>query len=64
MTATLDSLDLDRFRPLFPDLPSGTLVAMIRRNGTALVPRGSTLVEEEDTLAILRIKDVAKEEKT
>ena len=46
------------------DLPSGTLVAMIRRNGTALVPRGSTLVEEEDTLAILRIKDVAKEEKT
>ena len=37
---------------------------MIRRNGTALVPRGSTLVEEEDTLAILRIKDVAKEEKT
>ena len=46
------------------DLPSGTLVAMIRRNGTALVPRGSTVVEEDDTLAVLRIKDVAKEEKT
>ena len=43
------------------DLPSGTLVAMIRRSGTALVPRGSTLVEADDTLALLRIRDVSDE---
>ena len=40
-------------------LPSGTLVAMIKRGGEALVPRGDTLIRENDTVAILRIKDVA-----
>ena len=43
-------------------LPAGTLVAMIRRSGSALVPRGDTRVCEGDALAVLRIGDVLKGE--
>ena len=43
-------------------LPSGTLVAAIRRGGEALVPRGDTIIRENDTIAVLRIKDVASVE--
>lgn len=43
-------------------LPAGTLVAMIRRGDSALVPRGNTRVEVNDTLAILRIKDLSQGE--
>ena len=43
-------------------LPSGTLVAAIRRGGETLVPRGDTIIRENDTIAVLRIKDVASVE--
>ena len=41
------------------DLPEGTLIAMIRRGDGTLVPRGDTVVEKNDTLALLRIRDVS-----
>ena len=41
------------------DLPKGTLIAMIRRGDGTLVPRGDTVVEKNDTLALLRIRDVS-----
>ena len=41
MTATLDSLDLDRFRPLFPDLPSGTLECRADMEGALHSPTGN-----------------------
>ena len=37
-------------------LPESTLVAMIKRGAKAVVPNGSTVIEENDTLALIRIK--------
>lgn len=34
-------------------LPDGVLVALIRRNGKILVPRGSTILEDNDRLTVL-----------
>ena len=34
-------------------LPEGTLVALIRRNGRTLIPRGGTVLKVDDRLTIL-----------
>jgi amino acid transporter/mannitol/fructose-specific phosphotransferase system IIA component (Ntr-type) len=39
------------------DLPAGTLVALVRRRGHTLVPRGGTVLEERDRLTILGAPD-------
>ena len=36
------------------DLPKGTLVVMIRRNGESIIPNGRTVVKEGDLLVINR----------
>ena len=41
MTAALDSLDLERFRSLFPELPSGTLECRADMEGSLQAPTGN-----------------------
>lgn len=35
------------------DLPESCLVALIRRNGSGIIPRGSTVLQEEDHLTVI-----------
>lgn len=39
-------------------LPKGNLVALLRRGGKSIVPRGGTVVREGDTLALIKTDDL------
>jgi APA family basic amino acid/polyamine antiporter len=43
------------------DLPPGTLVALIRRNGHGIVPQGSTVLEEGDRLTVIGERSAIRE---
>lgn len=43
------------------DLPTGSLVALIRRRGHGIVPRGSTVLEEGDRLTIIGEPEAIRE---
>jgi cell volume regulation protein A len=37
-------------------LPEGVLLVAIERNGTTIIPRGTTVIEPEDTITILALQ--------
>lgn len=43
------------------DLPKGNLVALLRRNGKCIVPRGGTVIRKGDTVALIKTDEITEE---
>ncbi|MBT5829056.1 MAG: TrkA C-terminal domain-containing protein [Candidatus Latescibacteria bacterium] len=39
------------------EFPGGCLVALLRRGGSMLIPRGDTILQEDDRLTVLGAKE-------